>query len=70
MASELMGYQGRMDSPVACCAKPASMLERMKSRRDEIDRQLAQINEAIDKLEANPDVAETLEAISKVGGLY
>lgn len=47
-----------------------TMSERLHRQREHLELQLSQVNEAIDALESNPEVARAVDAISKVGGLY
>ena len=49
---------------------PQSMTERFHRQRDELKGRLELLNEAIEALESNPEVAKAVDAISKVGGLY
>ena len=50
--------------------KKPSYSEALKGRRDELVKQLAEVNEAIDAIESNPEVKRTLDAVLRVGHIY
>lgn len=52
------------------CDRNPTMTERLHMQRDDLKNRLTQVEEAIDALESNPEVARAVDAISKVGGLY
>lgn len=46
-----------------------TMSERLHREREHLEHRLTQVNEAIEALESNPEVARAVDAISKVGGI-
>ncbi len=52
------------------CDNNPSMTDRLHMQRDDLKARLALIEEAIEALESNPEVARAVDAITKVGGLY
>lgn len=55
-----IGYAGKL-------ARRASPLEMLKRRKFETEKSLENINKAIEALEANPQITNILELLSKVG---
>lgn len=46
---------------------PTPMIDRLRQQKADLEARLATINEAITALEKHPDVAEAINAISKIG---
>lgn len=47
-----------------------SLTDRLSREKKDLERRLSEVNEVLDKLEANPEFAETMDAITKLGHLY
>ena len=48
---------------------PPTITERLRDQKKRLEIQLEQINEALAALDSNPEVARTVDAISKLGHL-
>lgn len=46
-----------------------SLTERLAIQRDHLKEQLAKVEAALDAMEKNPEVAATVDAISRLGGI-
>ncbi len=46
---------------------PLTMTDRLKNRRDMLKRELTAVEEAIEAMEANEDVARAVDAITRLG---
>jgi hypothetical protein len=46
---------------------PTAIIDRLRQQRTDLEARLATLNEAIGALEKHPDVAEAINAISKIG---
>jgi len=66
-----MGY-GNIVSAEACesAPRPSTLTERLHCEKTRIEERLTEINGILDRLEANPDTAEILDAVAKLGHLY
>ena len=47
-----------------------TMSERLRDEKVRLEKRLSEVNEAISAMEANPEVARTVDAIIKLGGFY
>ena len=47
--------------------RPQTLLERLNSEKESLEKRLADVNDALAALDANPAVADALEKISKIG---
>ena len=48
-------------------AFPQTMTDRLRTMKKDLEDKLEQVNEALAALESNPEVARTVDAISKLG---
>lgn len=59
--------------PVAECdakqVRSLSLSEQMEDRKRRLEMELAEVNKVIDGLSKNPEAADLLNAISRLGGL-
>jgi len=53
----------REDTPLM----PTSTTERLKGEKERLEQRLEAVNEAIGALEANPEIQNAIDAISKLG---
>jgi len=60
----------RASGQLRACDQAPTTTERLHMQRDELKDRLAQVEDAIEALEASPEVARAVDAISKVGGIY
>ena len=61
-----MGYERSLyQAGEGLCCAPLS--DRLKQRKDLLEKELADVNAAMAALAKHPDVAETIEAISRLG---
>ena len=49
--------------------QPASAMDRLRDRRENLESQLAQVNEAIAAMEGSPEAARVVDALIKLGGM-
>lgn len=54
------------ESPKTLIARPVTIRERLQNRKDNLEVQLKNVNEAIQALDAAPETARVLDLISKV----
>ncbi len=69
MASRVLG--GALDTPKSATemveVRPATMTDQLKRRKENLEKQLENINAAIAAIEKNPGVQEAFDALSRVG---
>lgn len=46
---------------------PVSLIDSLRLRKERLQKELAQVEEAIEKIQASPAVMEALKALSKLG---
>lgn len=51
-------------------AQRPSLTDRLTREKKDLERRLSEVNTVLEKLEANPEFAETMDAITKLGHLY
>lgn len=62
-------FEESAKTPVALggLAQQTPVLERLKGQRNELQKRVKNLDDAIAKLEKNPQIAEILESLNKLG---
>ena len=64
---------GNQVSTLAECApteyRPPSLTEQMTDRKARLEKELEEVNKVLEGLKKNPEAAELLDSISRLGGL-
>ena len=63
---DLQRYGGQLQETCATSVIPATLSERLKSQKMELEKRLATINSALSILEENPKMQELMDIISRV----
>lgn len=62
--------QGMVEASQERVPARLTMTEQLRQQKQRLEDQLKLINEALDGLESNPDVARVVDAVSRLGGIY
>lgn len=67
-----MGNSSMCESPQVNMGgiQEVPVLSRLKAKKQNLEQQLSDLDNAIKQLESHPDVYEVLEALNKVGNRY
>ena len=65
----MMNERAMVESCGQDMIRPSSVTEKLEARKKQLEDDLERVNSALEKLQANPEIAEAVDAISKVGYL-
>ena len=62
----MSNYGGEVSASIGML-RNVSLTERLKNQRNDLSKRVAELDSAIAAIEANPNVQEVLDALSKMG---